>query len=678
MKRLFLLFCLTAAFASQAQTWLGTVNTDWNTPGNWQGGTVPASNTTATFDGTGVNNCVITGAIAAGGINMATGYTGTISISAGSSITLGGSGFVQAAGIFNCGSGAFTVGNTSNFNCTGGTFIASGNTTTLGNNVNFQRSFQHNNGTLVLNSSSGTTTFSVNGGLVDTVTLYNLTINMGGAATNSYTVAANNKAIVTNTLHIIQGCLDGAVSGTDTSCVILLGNFMDDQVGISNNLASTIDLIFAGSANTTITMASGGEGLYDGRMTINKSTAVNTVTLNSPMILNNTNNQVSFISGKLVTTGTNIFTVGINGINLVNASNNSFVDGPMNKIGGGTPSNAFVFPIGDNGVYAPLVISGSASGFADYAAPLAHTFQAEYFRSDPDPVYSTASRDATLANIGRCEYWRLDKIADLNGTSAPYVWLSYDNVRSCGISAPASLRVSKWDATATPAAKWIDLGANAAVVVNGVSYLPTSAAVAGFSPFNLASTDANANPLPLTITKFAGNVKGEDVLLNWTTASEINISSFTVERSSDGISFETLGNIKAANAAASLQDYQYSDKGLVAGRYYYRLQVNGLDGDITYSKVISVQVKGSTNGLSVYPNPALAGQPILLGIPGWTNKTVHAVLTSPDGRILSTQEVTFDPAGVASFDVKENIASGIYFLIVGTTNGYYRATLCVK
>ena len=52
----------------------------WSTAGNWQGGVVPGANDVATFDGSAVGNCTIDTTVNVAGIDITSGYTGTVSM----------------------------------------------------------------------------------------------------------------------------------------------------------------------------------------------------------------------------------------------------------------------------------------------------------------------------------------------------------------------------------------------------------------------------------------------------------------------------------------------------------------------------------------------------------------------------------------------------------------------
>jgi hypothetical protein len=65
-------------------------------------------------------------------------------------------------------------------------------------------------------------------------------------------------------------------------------------------------------------------------------------------------------------------------------------------------------------------------------------------------------------------------------------------------------------------------------------------------------------------------------MITWFTADEADIDSFIVERSSDAISFNEVGRVKAAGNSSSLLAYALLDKQPSPGVTYYRLVPSNL------------------------------------------------------------------------------------------------------
>jgi trimeric autotransporter adhesin len=107
-------------------------------------------------------------------------------------------------------------------------------------------------------------------------------------------------------------------------------------------------------------------------------------------------------------------------------------------------------------------------------------------------------------------------------------------------------------------------------------------------------------------------MRNSRIEINWSTESEINNKEFEVQRSADGVSFETFAKVpgKLFSTATSWYaafDYQYS-----TGRNYYRVKQVDLDGNFKYSRVVMVLIKEKAQ-VVLYPNPARTEVNISIG-----------------------------------------------------------------
>lgn len=89
--------------------------------------------------------------------------------------------------------------------------------------------------------------------------------------------------------------------------------------------------------------------------------------------------------------------------------------------------------------------------------------------------------------------------------------------------------------------------------------------------------------------------------IDWRTGGEMAGDIFEVEKSSNGSSFTYLGTVAAQGRASS---YTFYDEAPSEGVTYYRLRMKHLSGPVTYSNIVSAQLKAAYAGLQLYPNPA--------------------------------------------------------------------------
>lgn len=172
-----------------------------------------------------------------------------------------------------------------------------------------------------------------------------------------------------------------------------------------------------------------------------------------------------------------------------------------------------------------------------------------------------------------------------------------------------------------------------------------------------------SNPLPVTILNLKGQLNGDNAELTWQTASEFNSSYFSIQRSINGISFNTIGKIKASGNSSTLQNYLYNDSNVVslnAGTVYYRLKETDVDGATAQSNIISIDIKKFGWNLSVNQNPVKDLLKVRLdNLYGNTD----VLLIDLAGRKLSRQQVNASGNEVLNFNT-HNLSAGLYIIRV--------------
>ncbi len=106
--------------------------------------------------------------------------------------------------------------------------------------------------------------------------------------------------------------------------------------------------------------------------------------------------------------------------------------------------------------------------------------------------------------------------------------------------------------------------------------------------------------LPVTIIDFTGVKYNQSVLLRWYATYETNFKSYEVQRSIDGNTFATIGELSGRNLA----NYSFTDNKLPHSTIvYYRIRMIDIDGKSSYSKTIAVHINENASDVLVYPNP---------------------------------------------------------------------------
>ncbi len=130
------------------------------------------------------------------------------------------------------------------------------------------------------------------------------------------------------------------------------------------------------------------------------------------------------------------------------------------------------------------------------------------------------------------------------------------------------------------------------------NFVPSSASEWGTFSYSLYGV------IPVEFTSFNSVVQGNNVLLNWSTATETNNYGFEIQRKSSD-DFITVGFVKGSGTTTNQHSYSFTDKSLNIDKYTYRLKQVNFDGSYEVSNEINVDVAGpGVFSLSQnYPNP---------------------------------------------------------------------------
>jgi hypothetical protein len=169
-------------------------------------------------------------------------------------------------------------------------------------------------------------------------------------------------------------------------------------------------------------------------------------------------------------------------------------------------------------------------------------------------------------------------------------------------------------------------------------YTRTVTNINSFSPFAIGSSGAFGPPLaplPLHLVNFSAKKCNGNICLQWNTESEMNVSHYEIERSRDAVTFEKITSLAAQNRSSS--QYNATDDKLNSKEVvYYRLKGVDIDGKITYSKIVKLNL-GKTFTVFISPNPVKDK----LHIQGAEN-FINILILDANGRLLRKMRPTSD------------------------------------
>ncbi len=168
--------------------------------------------------------------------------------------------------------------------------------------------------------------------------------------------------------------------------------------------------------------------------------------------------------------------------------------------------------------------------------------------------------------------------------------------------------------------------------------------------------------VPVELMSFTATPTGSEVILNWSTATELNNQGFEVQRRFGSGQYVSIGNVRGNGTTTSPNKYSYTDRLADAGKYFYRLKQVDFGGKYEYSQAIEVNwspfiaYKLEQN----YPNPFNPTTTFGFGIP--KKETVRLTVLNLIGEEV---RIVFDgekEAGYHSFNFDaSNLPSGVYY-----------------
>ncbi len=173
-------------------------------------------------------------------------------------------------------------------------------------------------------------------------------------------------------------------------------------------------------------------------------------------------------------------------------------------------------------------------------------------------------------------------------------------------------------------------------------------------------------PLPIELLSFDAGCVGGDILLSWATASETNNHYFTVEKSSDGITFEQIAQIEGANNSSDVREYSFTDKGSLDGLAYYRLSQTDYNGRSTVLGTKAVErCNDNSEQIHIY---TFDHDQIMINILSQNQNQYTARLFDGLGRIVRSEQLQISSGSNQHIMDASGIASGIYFLQLNNPN----------
>jgi hypothetical protein len=167
------------------------------------------------------------------------------------------------------------------------------------------------------------------------------------------------------------------------------------------------------------------------------------------------------------------------------------------------------------------------------------------------------------------------------------------------------------------------------------------------------------------LIEFKSVLNNNSVQLNWKVKENQFVSNFELERSADGVHFNSIYRLDEKLEKIGSANYFYNDdiSGVGSQAVYYRVRVNSVNGKQLLSNVIKQQLTGVKQGIRISPNPVKDNMQVQLYSPADGKAVLY--IYDQAGRVISSTTILVQKGGNSvSLNVLKDKPAGIYRAVV--------------
>lgn len=451
--------------------------------------------------------------------------------------------------------------------------------------------------------------------------------------------------------------------GTSAGTVILTGG--NQNIG-GTGITAFNNLTLGGSGIKKLTsdiQVGGANGINSGILNL----GIRILDLNSQnlTITNRFPSAITRVNGQIASETNSVTGYGIVKWNIGLSAAGSNFEFPFGDLSG-TSYHPFNFIVNSPGTLFPI---GSLTG-GSVSVSTHPTFTAAAPNNRPLPLGVTHLDNVTGTDNSKQvidRYWVMNVAGYLINPTASMIMTYRTSEHDASAGSTNNIVESQLTAQQWNGSQWLSQTGSVNIAANKVS-------VTGVKSFNTVWTlVSSSSPLPVELLSFNAILNSDKMVdLVWETASELNNDYFTMERSSDGITFENIGNVDGAGNSTIKISYAGLDPKPFSGISYYRLKQTDFDGAFTYSQVVTVNLSSETPGaisMTVYPNPTTDQVNIQVNDGNLSMQSTVEIYNGLGQVVFSSLLANMATFNNSVFQVKtENFPAGIYILRLMNAN----------
>ncbi|HYO23049.1 MAG TPA: T9SS type A sorting domain-containing protein, partial [Flavisolibacter sp.] len=165
--------------------------------------------------------------------------------------------------------------------------------------------------------------------------------------------------------------------------------------------------------------------------------------------------------------------------------------------------------------------------------------------------------------------------------------------------------------------------------------------------------------LPVRFANIAASLKGKEIEVRWTNATESDVSYYVIERSGNGQTFTELSKATPLKNDGGKADYGSLD--LQPNKVnYYRIKAIETTGRAFYSSVVKIEINLSQASMGLYPNPVKQGAQLMLQVSSATAGKYDVRIYNAGGQLVHREAITVNGASSTQSISLRQFQKGMY------------------
>ncbi|MCE6988507.1 sialate O-acetylesterase [Dyadobacter sp. CY323] len=166
------------------------------------------------------------------------------------------------------------------------------------------------------------------------------------------------------------------------------------------------------------------------------------------------------------------------------------------------------------------------------------------------------------------------------------------------------------------------------------------------------------------VNTIAARIEDQNIYVSWLLSADPELKKMTLQKTTDGINHTDLKSFEGVGIVSRVNGYKDLNPG--EGTIFYRLQMEHLNGNTSYSTIVTIFLNGAPQDLLVFPNPVINQQ---FYLKAETGNAIQCMLFDMRGNEHPIYVSDREAIGLITVRPVHYLPSGIYILKIVTETG---------